>query len=228
MAQLSDGIIYYDKNVIRALDKWNILSGASVIGGFISVQSGGIAGIDLTNEYSNGLKASKYRRVVFVVEADISNQNNYTNYIEILIRCVYKDSDGNKLVERRSVNTPQLGSTVTEAGYKYSFVLSMENYDLDSCTLYIANHSTESIVLKSCEMKRSQDISGSQVGESIGYNVTLQEVAEYLDGLELFYENISKTDKLWWMDDENDELCGINVNNERMIKLSRYNTILLD
>lgn len=228
MASISDGIIYYEKNIIRSLDNWNILNNASINNGVITIHSKGMCGIDLSNEYCNGLKASKYRRAIFVIDTNVSNENNYQNYIELLLKCIYKDSDGNRIQEIISVNSTQLESIDTEEGRQYTRIIEMENFDLESCTVYVVNNSTEPIILKSCEIKRSQDISSSQVGESIGLSITLQEVAEYLDGIELYYSGVSKPDKLWWMDDENDQLCGVNVNNERMIKLSRHNTILLD
>lgn len=228
MDTLSNGIIYYDKNIIRVLTNWTILNNATVSGNNIIIQSGGIAGIDLTNEYCNGLKASKYRQLVFKIDANITNQNNYENYIEFIVRCVYKDNDGQKLNEFISVNATQLDSTNTGSGYKYTRVIGMENYDLESCTVYVANHSTIPITLIQCENKRSQDINGSQVGESIGFSISLLNVVGYLDGCEIYYDGIEKPDKLWWMGDENDELCGVNVNNDRMIGFSRKNEILMD
>lgn len=228
MAIVTSGLIYYEKNTLRSLGNWNILSGATVSGDKINISSGGLAGIDLSNNYNNGLKASKYRRLKFSVIANFDVENNYENYIEAVVKCKFTDSDGNSLSGYYSINLTLLMSNISDGVCSIDRVISMEPYDLDSCTVYIINHTLSNIQLTSCDMRRSQDISGSQIGEAIGFSISLDKVVAYLDGCEIYYEGVEKPDKLWWMGDENDKFCGINVNNERMIKFSRINEILLD
>ena len=228
MPVINDNITYYNKNVLRSLPNWNILSNASVSGDYININSGGTAGVDLSNDYFNGLKACKYRGISVKIKASFEGQNNYQNYIEVVLRCVYKDNEGNKLVAYMTVNATLLYSTYSSGVLTFNRVLTMENYDLDSATLYVINHTASSIQLQRCVMKRSQDVSSSQVGESIGWGITLNQVIAYLDGCEIYYDGVETPDKLWWMEDADGKFSGINVNNERMIKFSRKNEILLD
>ena len=78
---MAESLTYYEKNVLRSLANWNILSNASISDTGISISSGGVAGVDLSNEYNNGLKASRYRKLLFTIQADISDKFNYENYI---------------------------------------------------------------------------------------------------------------------------------------------------
>lgn len=228
MALVNDNITYYNKNILRSLPNWNILSNASISGDYITIGSGGVAGVDLSNDYFNGLKASKYRQLIISVEAPVTSLYNYVDFVEVVIRGTYKDNQGQVLEAYYSANVTLLLNSFKSDVLDMTRVISMENYDFDTLTLYVVNHATYSITLKSCEMRRSQDVSGSQIGESIGWGITLNEVKAYLDGCEIFYDGIDKPDKLWWMEDNSGNFSGINVNNERMIKFSRTNEILLD
>lgn len=228
MALVNDNITYYDKNILRSLPNWNILSNASVSGDYISIGSGGTAGVDLSNDYFNGLKASKYRQLVVGINAPATNLYNYVNYVEIVVRGTYKNNQGQVLEAYYSTNVTLLLNKVSAGVLSMTRVISMENYDFDTISVYVINHTTAAVVLQSCEMRRSQDVSGSQIGESIGWGITLNEVKAYLDGCEIFYDGVDKPDKLWWMEDSTGKFSGINVNNERMIKFSRTNEILLD
>ncbi len=228
MALVNDNITYYNKNILRSLPNWNILSNASVSGEYISIGSGGIAGVDLSNDYYNGLKASQYRQLVLSINAPVTDLYNYRDYIEVVIRGVYKDNQGQVLAAYYSINITLLLNNYNSNILNMTRVISMENYDFNNLTVYVINHTTSTVILQSCEMKRSQDVSGSQIGESIGWGITLNEVKAYLDGCEIFYDGVEKPDKLWWMEDSSGNFNGINVNNERMIRFSRINEILLD
>lgn len=228
MALINDNITYYDKNVLRALNGWNILSDASVVDNTIEISSGGIAGVDLSNDYFNGLKASRYRQLVLSIEAPVSNLYNYRDYIEVIIRGRYKDNQGQVLEAYYNINVTLLLNSFSNNILDMTRVVSMENYDFDTLACYVINHSVNTVTLKTCEMRRSQDVSSSQIGDSIGWGITLNQVIAYLDGCELYYDGIDEPDKLWYMEDEQGNFSGLNVNNERMIKFSRKNEILLD
>lgn len=228
MAVVSSDLEYYNKNVLRSLPNWNILSNATIVGDYININSGGTAGVDLSNDYYNGMKASKYRQVSIQIQASITDSNNYQNYIEMVLKGVYKDSEGNRLVTYMSVNATLIDSAYTTGILSFTRVMTMENFDFESCTVYVQNHTSSSIQLQSCSMLRSQDINSSQIGESIGWGITLNQVIAYLDGCEIFYDGVQNPDKLWWMEDSEGNFSGINVNNERMIKFTRKNEILLD
>ena len=228
MAVNVDSIEYYNKNVLRAVANWNILSNATVSGTTVVISAGGAAGYNLVNTYNNGLKACKYRSLSISLNMSINQQYNYENYVEVVLKGTYKDSDGNILKSYQSVSITYLNSTIASGNVKLDRVLTMQNYDFDTLTIYVINHTSGSVTLNSCTMKRSQDINSSQVGESIGWGIALSKVVGYLDGCEVYYDGEEKPTKMWWQEDDKGVFNGINVDNERLIKFERKNEIILD
>lgn len=230
MAIVNDNINYYNKSVVDVIKSWNIMSQASVSGEYVNIQSGGYIGVELTNDLYNGLKACRHRKINIQVRATVDQYNNYTNDVEALLKVKYKSNEDEILVELISVNFTLLSSQYDPylGILKFSRVIEMENYDLAEATLYIINHSTNQIQMQYCAMYRSQDVSGSQIGESIGWGITLAKCIAYLDGCELYYEGNETPDKLWYMEDQDGNFSGINVNNERLIKFERRNEYLFD
>lgn len=228
MAVNVDSIEYYNKNVLRAVANWNILSNATVSGTAVVIGAGGAAGYDLVNTYNNGLKACRYRSLNISLNMSINQQYNYENYVEVVLKGTYKDNDGNILKSHQSVNITYLEASISGGVVNIGRVLTMQNYNFETLTIYVINHTSGSVTLNSCTMKRSQDISGSQVGESIGWGIALSKVVGYLDGCEIYYDSEETPIKMWWQEDEQGEFNGINVDNERLIKFERKNEILLD
>lgn len=228
MAVNVDSIEYYNKNVLRAVANWSILSNATVSGTTVVIGAGGAAGYDLVNTYNNGLKACRYRSLNIKLTLSINQQYNYENYVEVVLKGIYKDSDGNILKSYQSVNITYLEASISGGVVNIGRVLTMQNYDFETLTIYVINHTSGSVTLSSCTMKRSQDVSSSQVGESIGWGIALSKVVGYLDGCEVYYDSEETPTKMWWQEDEQGEFNGINVDNERLIKFERKNEILLD
>ena len=227
MAVNEENIQYYSNNVLRAITNWNLLSNAVVSGETVVINSGGSAGYDLANTYNNGLKASSYRSLDVVIAMDINQQYNYENYVDIVLKGTYTDSDNKKLKSYQSISVTYLKSAIASGVVTLSRIITMPNFDYTTLTIYVVNHTTGKITLQSCSMKRSQDISGSQVGESIGWGIALNKVIGYLDGCEVYYDGEEKPLKMWWQG-EGTDFTGVNVNNERLIKFSRKNEVLLD
>lgn len=213
---------WYNKNVLRSFDNWSTLVNAYVVGGALHIRAGGYAGVSLSSDYYNGLNASKYRRVSIEVEGAVNDQYNYKNMIDVVVLCKYKSDDGAASVEG------YYSLAVTQLNRDRAKVISMESSDLESCTVLVVNRTDQEVAIASCEMFRSQDVNSSQVGESIGFGITLNKVVAYLDGCEVYYDGVEAPDKLWWQEDEEGNFSGINVNNERLIKFTRKNEILLD
>ena len=228
MAVNVDSIEYYNKNVLRAVINWNILSNATVSGTTVVISAGGAAGYDLANTYNNGLKTCRYRSLNINLTMSINQQYNYENYVEVVLKGTYKDSDGNILKSYQSVNITYLEASISGGVVNIGRILTMQNYDFETLTIYVINHTSGSVTLSSCTMKRSQDISSSQVGESIGWGIALSKVVGYLDGCEVYYDGEETPTKMWWEEDNQGAFNGINVNNERLIKFERKNEILLD
>lgn len=224
----TDSIEYYNKNVVLPLKNWNILSNATLNGEDIDIKSGGTTGYELANIFNNGLKASKYRSLNVSIEVNTDQQYNYQNYVEIVLKGVYRANEGNLLNSMQSINLTYLKSSIELNTINMERVISMQNYDFESLTIYVINHTKGNIKLKNCVMKRSQDINSSQVGESIGFGIALRKVVSYLDGCEVYYDGEERPTKLWWSEDEQGQFNGVNVDNERLISFERKNEILLD
>lgn len=228
MIDNTNNIEYYNRNVLRAITNWNILSNATINNDKIEIRSSGVAGYDLQNTYNNGLKASKYRSLSISLELSINQQYNYENYIEVVLKGTYKDSDENINKSYQSINITYLNSSLSDNILTMNRVIQMPNYDYDELTIYVINHTSSAIILNNCIMKRSQDINSSQIGESIGWGIALSKVIGYLDGCEVYYDGVEEPTKMWWQEDEQGNFSGINVDNERLILFERKNEILLD
>lgn len=222
MGVLVNELNWYNKNVLRSFNNWSILVNSTVGEDGITIGSGGYCGVDLSSDYYNGLNASKYRKVNINVEGNITDEYNYRNYVDIVVRCKYKSEGSEYSVEG------YYSLSVTQLNRYKDKIISMEDSDLESCTVLVINRSSADIKLTSCSMYRSQDINSSQVGESIGFGITLSKVVAYLDGCEIYYDGVESPDKLWWTEDSDGNFAGINVNNERLVKFERKNEILLD
>lgn len=224
------GIPYYAANVIPSLQKWTLLKDATKQQGTIVIKPGGFAGVSLSSNYCNALKASNYRRIKLSAMFDyLDDAMNYRNLAELLVLGTYKNENGGQSVYWLSLNCTKEGSEITGGTLLgMSREVQMGSFDFETCQIIVNNHSNVDMTLTYCAMLRSQDISSSQVGESIGWGVTLAQVIQYLDGCELFYEGSSTPDKLWWVSDNAGNFAGVNVNNERTIKFSKKNEVLLD
>lgn len=228
MAVITDNLMFYNKNVLRSLDLWDILNNTSSSSDGLIIHPGGYAGCDLSGSYYSGLNASRYRKLTVSLQTSLSENFNYQNLVEIVLKGTYVDSSGNLLDTWYSIGCTLEESTVSGDTLSFERVVELENYDFLRCTVYVLNHTQSDVLLTQCEMLRSQDINSSQIGESIGFGVTLRSVVAYLDGCEIYYDGTDTPDKLWWMEDGDGNFSGINVNNERMISFTRKNEILLD
>lgn len=217
-------INFYSKSCIRNLEFWNVFTNASYNEKKkeINISPNGTAGFTLSNDYYKGLNASRYRLLTVHLSGETSD---YQDYTEIVLRGSYVDSNDVVYPFYKTVNLTKLETT---GAYNMSRILEMENFTMQSCTLLVRNKSSGIVNLSSCALYRSQDISSSQIGDSIGWGVTLAKVIQYLDGCELYYQGSSTPDKLWWVADNNGDFAGVNVNNERIITFSRVNEILVD
>lgn len=217
-------INFYSKSCIRSLEFWNVFTNASYNEETqeIDISPNGTAGFTLSNDYYKGLNASRYRLLTVSLSGVASD---YQDSTEIVLRGSYVDSNDVVYPFYKTVNLTDLETT---GSYNMSRILEMENFTMQSCTILVRNKSSQPVHLSSCALYRSQDISSSQIGDSIGWGVTLAKVIQYLDGCELYYQGSSTPDKLWWVADNNGDFAGVNVNNERIITFSRVNEILID
>ena len=230
------GLNFYRKSSIRSLANWDILVDAEKITvgdvNYIEVDASGYCGCTLSSSYNNGLSASMYRLLQMKVYCTAASEFDYQNKIEAVLKVVYVTNEGDRYSEYITVPLTLLDSTEGTDSYGDYLVMTrliqMENYSIESMILYVKNHTTSTITLADCTLQRSMDINGNQVGDSIGWGIALRSVVAYLDGVELYYEGAEEPDKLWWLEDENNNFAGINVNNERMISFERRNEILID
>lgn len=223
------GPVYYTANTIPSLSKWNILKNATINNETITIEPGGYAGISIPSIFNLAFKASNYRRFVIGALLDIKDVMNYQNLVEFLMVVTYRNESGGVSVYRLGLNFTKENSAITDDSYlKMAREIQMGSFDFETCQVMIKNNSEGNVTITECSMFRSQDISSSQVGESIGWGVTLAKVVQYLDGCELYYDGIDTPDKLWWVSDLAGNFAGVNVNNEKTIKFSKKNEVLLD
>lgn len=220
-------IQYYQKNILRGLPNWEIINNANIIGDSILINSGGYAGNALSNNYFSGLTASLYRRISVIIEVDTNNIDNYQNNVEVVIIGTYLDNDNNKYNLYYSINVNKLKNSTTSNKVTMNRVISMENMQLLNCVVYVINHTSIPVTLTYCSMLRSQDISEGQIGESIGYAVTLRKVINHPNGAELFYDGIDTSDKLFWILDASDKFIGLNINNTNRIDFENSDEIMI-
>ena len=93
--------------------------------------------------------------------------------------------------------------------------------------IYVFNRSDKDIVLKSCRMLRSSDVSSSQIGEAIGWSISLEKCIAYSNGCELYFTGQAAPDRLYYMEDVDGNFSGINVKRERIIKFERNSGIMI-
>lgn len=223
----NNSIQFYNINVLRGLPNWDILKDTVVHEGNLVINAGGYAGCTLDNNYSpNALTAAQYRLLVISVAVDAAKVENYQNNIEAVIEGTYSSNSGELYDFYYSVNvSPMLGSVSGDV-LTISRAIEMENMNLVKCTVYILNHTDVGVTVSMCSMLRSQDISSGQIGEAIGFTVTLTKVIDHPNGIELFYDGIEKSDKLFWIVDASDAFAGINVNNKFRINFERSDTVM--
>lgn len=224
---MAENIQFFTYNVLRNLQFWQILSNATISGSMIKINANGTAGCILTNDYYNGLQASRYRYIKAEITASPSIISNYANNIDVVIKGTYVDS--NKETFNTYVSAPFNGYYNISSGViTLELNVSLENMDFINCVVYIVNHTSTPIQLNNCIMYRSLDVNSSQIGESIGWGVTLDKVIAYKDGCEIYYDGVEKPDKLWWISDKSGNFSGVNVNKERLITFERVNLPLTD
>lgn len=231
---IESGLNFYKKNSIRALQNWNILSDATIVqvgeDYNIEIDEEGYAGTVLSSDYNNGLSASMYRLLYIKVYLTVNQDMDYQNLVDVVLRITYVTNSAEKVYSYISVNLTTVGNTLgTDAQGDYismTRLIEMENYSIEDMTLIVRNNSGAQITLADLTLRRSQDISSNQVGDSIGWGIALRQADKYLDGWKLYYDGVEEPDRLYFMADENEEFIGINVNNERMIAFNRVNETL--
>lgn len=224
---MNENIQFFTYNILRNLQFWSLLHNASISGNYIKISSGGTAGCILTNDYFNGLQASKYRYIKAEITTDPSSISNYANNIDVVIKGVYIDSNKETFNTYISTNFNSYYNSVNNV-VTLETIISVENMDFINCDVYIVNHTSNAIQLNSCVMYRSLDVNSSQIGESIGWGVTLEKVIAYRDGCEIYYKDMAKPDRLWYLTDQSGNFNGVNVNKERQIIFQRVNLPLID
>ena len=224
MPNVGNDVVFYENNIIKKVKNWEILENAEITGDYVTIQPGGRAGFALTNDYFNGLGACRWRKCYMEVQGQDA-ANNYQNAVDMVLDGKYIIGDDLEIAGLRTYISMNCTIKHTKASadntYAFTRYVEMQGYELETLTVYVVNNTSAPIVLKNCRMKRSQDISSSQVGESIGWSISLDKVVAYKDGCELYYSGDTTPDVLKWQADEAGNFAGILVNDTRLIKFSR-------
>lgn len=222
-------LIFYPTNTLRALKSWEILSNASVVGEDITINSGGYAGYDLNADIGRGLSSSLYRALkVSINLLGLAQLSDSTNNVEVVIQGVLEETVHEEASNwYKSVNLAPQSGKLTDLTYTANLVLPFPNRNFSSLRLLVLNHTGEAITVTTVELFRSQDIASSQVGNSIGFGVTLAGFISYLDGFQVFYDGRQDPDSAWFMADDDGNFSGVNWNNERIITYEHKNEALV-
>ena len=231
---VESGLNFYKKNSIRALQNWNILSGATIVqvgdDYNIEIDDDGYAGTTLSSDYNNGLSASMYRLLYMKVYLTANQDMDYQNLVDVVLRITYVTNSAEKVYSYISVNLTTVGNTLgTDAQGDYiamTRLIEMENYSIEDMTLIVRNNSGAQITLADLTLRRSQDVSSSAIGDSIGWSVALRQLETYEDGVLIYYENNETPDVLTWIEDSSlpagHQLTGVVVNDERLITVVQH------
>lgn len=214
-----DKLNFYPTNTLRALKSWDIFSGASVVGDTIVVSSGGYAGYDLSNDIGRGLSVSLYRALKISISlVGLAQSSDSDNRLEVVLQGVLEETVHEQTANYyKSVNLAPQSGKVSGSTYTATIVLPFPNRNFTSLRLLVLNHTGEPITVTTVELYRSQDIASAQVGNSIGFGVTLSGFISYLDGFQIFYDGRQDPDSAWFMTDNEGNFVGVNWNNERII-----------
>jgi hypothetical protein len=224
----NEQIEYYSSNIIKGLINWNYLTDATITNDVINISSGGIAGVDLSNSYYNGLTASKYMLVTVEIDCSINSNYNYQNYVEVVMRGNYIDSNKQTHNVFKQIALTKDDSIINGSHITMSRLIEMDNVNYNSLVFYVINHSQNTITLNSAEALRSQDISNGQITNAIGLSIMLDYVNSYLDGFEVGFVGSDEPLKLWWHENSQGKFDGININNERLVAYQSFDEVLLD
>lgn len=224
----NESVEYYSSNIVKGLINWNYLTEATISNDVITINSGGIAGVDLSNSYYNGLTASKYLLITVEIDCAVNSNYNYQNYVEVVLRGNYIDS--NKVTHNvfKQVALTKDDSIINNNHITMSRLIEMDNVNYNSLVFYVINHSQNTITLDSAEALRSQDISNGQISSAIGLSIMLDYVNSYLDGFEVGFVGSDEPLKLWWHENSQGQFDGININNERLVAYQSFDEVLLD
>lgn len=224
----NEQIEYYSSNIIKGLINWNYLTDATITNDVINISSGGIAGVDLSNSYYNGLTASKYMLITVEIDCSINSNYNYQNYVEVVMRGNYIDSNKQTHNVFKQIALTKDDSIINGNHITMSRLIEMDNVNYNSLVFYVINHSQNTITLNSAEALRSQDISNGQITSAIGLSIMLDYVNSYLDGFEVGFVGSDEPLKLWWHENSQGKFDGININNERLVAYQSFDEVLLD
>lgn len=220
---------FYTPNTLRALKAWELLSGASVSGENIVINSGGYAGHSLSDNIARGLSCSLYRALrISLTLSDPAQLSNSINSVELVLRGVLSEDTNNPAASfYKSVNFAPQGGTLSGTKYTAQLVLPMPNRAFTSLQAIILNHSNASVTVTAAALYRSQDIDSGQIGDAIGFGVTLAGFISYTDGFQVFYDGQETPDSAWFMTDNDGNFTGVNWNNERLITYEHRNEALV-
>lgn len=234
---------YYDVNLLRATTddvNWYYSGQSSMIyDGKMRLESDTYASVYLSESFiSESLIRSKKRKIIINtidqsgVVGDRSayscwsyEQSNNIGSLSVDVTFLYRSDTTveNERVTFTCNNVSGKRDSITGVGV-YEFELDMSPVDLAECKFTIRNNGSNSIYITKACMYRSQDV--DQLAENVVTTMTVVGVKAYRDGMTVSFDNSAVPLKCWWLEGENGEFAGINVNNEKMISFKRVDELL--
>lgn len=222
-------ILFYDESYLRAnFSDWELSEYASVVDGKLVLPAGAYAKVQLSDSYMMAsLEKSKYKKVhITTVDpngaVDDTAAFNCTDSSGVKVIMYTRYSNNTSTYdETRVLSLNKINSEIFGVADNYEFIFPCLNMNLESCEFIIANDTDVELSISEASLYRSQDT--TQLAENVVTQMTVASVTAYLDGMEIQFTSNANPIKCWWLEDQEGNFCGINVNNERRISFNRVN-----
>ena len=234
---------YYAVNLIRPVTdeaNWQYTgSGSMVYDGKMRLESNSSASVYLRESFiPESLIRSKKRKIIIETldpARVVSDKSAYSCWmhessdnigsLSVDITFLYRN-DTTEIDRRITLTCNNVSGKFDTGGMigTYEFEIDMDLVDLSECLFTIRNNGDDYISITRAVMYRSQDV--DQLAENVVTTMTVVGVKAYRDGMTVSFDNAAQPLKCWWLEGENGEFCGINVNNEKMISFERIDELL--
>lgn len=165
MAKIDNNLKFYSTNILGdSFTPWNIVNGVNNTTNVV-LHSGGSMTIEITN--TSLIKASRYAKVTYDINGEITDAENYVAKPSILMTEVYQIDGGNRKRTRKIGLAPFQSNNPSPNRWDTQIPLSMINQDLISLQFKVYNSLETDLTIYSMGMYRSQDLQGGQANEVI-------------------------------------------------------------
>lgn len=181
---------------------------------------------------SGAIKTEHLQLGLKVKSSELEDSTRYNGNIAILIHLEYWA----EVVDQAGVITGYTNGdkdvyklfpylTSENDGYFDIYTIDTRSEYLKSVYIELINLSESTITFYDITLNYSITVSQA-VAETVGFDISLLSVDFYPNGFKIAYDGTDAVDKFYWNGDEHDNLNGINVNGEKLIRIGNYTELL--